>query len=401
MEEITRRLNFLRGNTTELSPNNTPELNSSIIARQNKQKFQNRQIRERVKEIKNIPKGIIKKRKPSLNFNFPERYLRPSPIQNQDDNDFLSYLQPSQHILEPQEPRETSFLFSDGAKRESLSPLRNWLTNIAPLPSKPTIDNFARPITQMINEKNNPIAITPKRPVPKIEATNLSEGLQSVFSDVDQTIKEESETYKERIKDLDEIIEKVSKISDDEDGQKLFEFEFFTGGFNQKFDSFAHSKGLSTENQEFIDFLQWDMCKQILEDSHLKIHIETGNIYYKNEDTNESIFRFIENQQDSSKGLINYHLSFEGNYNDYYRWILNNFDSYEKTKLDLLTQKNTKYLVYRFNDTLKSTGQPLIKIRHSKVTDDYLQLKKFKIKIGKILLSELLNFVNQKKLVKL
>ena len=24
-------------------------------------------------------------------------------------------------------------------------------------------------------------------------------------------------------------------------------------------------------------------------------------------------------------------------YNDYYRWILNNFDSYEKTKLDLLT----------------------------------------------------------------
>ena len=65
-------------------------------------------------------------------------------------------------------------------------------------------------------------------------------------------------------------------------------------------------------------------------------------------------------------------MSFEGSYNDYYRWILNNFDSYEKTKLDLLTQKNTKYLVYCFNDTLKSTGQPLIKIRHSEVTDDYI-----------------------------
>ena len=156
----------------------------------------------------------------------------------------------------------------------------------------------------MINEKNNGIAITPKRPVPKIKATNLSEGLQSVFSDVDQTIKKESETFKERTEDLDEIVEKVSKISDDEDEQKIFEFEFFTGGFNQKFDSFAHSKGLSTENQEFIDFLQWDMCKQILEDNHLKIHIETGNIY-KNEDTNESVFQFIENQQDSSKGIIN------------------------------------------------------------------------------------------------
>ena len=172
MEEITRRLNFLRGNTTELSPKNTPELNSSNIAWQNEQKFQNRQIREREKETKNIPKGIIKKRKSSLNLNFPEtppytppreddfsRYLCPSfgstPIQNQDDNDFLSYLQPSQDILEPQEPRETSFLFSDGTKPESLSPLQNKLTNLAPLPSKATIDNFARPITQMINEKNN------------------------------------------------------------------------------------------------------------------------------------------------------------------------------------------------------------------------------------------------------
>ena len=33
----------------------------------------------------------------------------------------------------------------------------------------------------MINEKNNTIAITPKKTVPKIETTNLSEGLQSAF----------------------------------------------------------------------------------------------------------------------------------------------------------------------------------------------------------------------------
>ena len=38
----------------------------------------------------------------------------------------------------------------------------------------------------------------------------------------------------------------------------------------------------------------------------------------------------------------------------------------------MLTLKNTTFLVYRFNDTLKSTGQPMIKIRHSKLTDDYL-----------------------------
>ena len=114
------------------------------------------------------------------------------------------------------------------------------------------------------------------------------------------------------------------------------------------------------------------MCQEILENNNLKIHIETGNIYDKNEDTNESIFEFIKNQQDVSKGIINYNLSFEGNFKDYFNWIKNDYDSYEKTKFDLLTLKNTKYLVYRFTDMLKSTGQPIIKIRHSKVTDDYL-----------------------------
>ena len=68
---------------------------------------------------------------------------------------------------------------SDGNKPQSLSPLRNKLKNITPLPPRPTIDNFARPITQMIDEKKkNSIAITPIRPVPKIEETNLSEQLQ-------------------------------------------------------------------------------------------------------------------------------------------------------------------------------------------------------------------------------
>ena len=34
--------------------------------------------------------------------------------------------------------------------------------------------------------------------------------------------------------------------------------------------------------------------------------------------------------------------------------------------------KNTKYLLYHFNDLLGSTGQPIILIKHNKVTDDYI-----------------------------
>ena len=70
--------------------------------------------------------------------------------------------------------------------------------------------------------------------------------------------KEESETFKEKIEDLDEIINKVSNIDDNQNEQKIFELEFFTGGNNQKFDSFVPKFGLSSEHMEFLYFLQWD-----------------------------------------------------------------------------------------------------------------------------------------------
>ena len=68
MEDIVRRLDILRGNTPDVSPANIPAQNSRIIAQQNEERFRNRQIRER--EISNIPKGIVNKRKSSTNVNF-------------------------------------------------------------------------------------------------------------------------------------------------------------------------------------------------------------------------------------------------------------------------------------------------------------------------------------------
>ena len=227
--------------------------------------------------------------------------------------------------------------------------MRNKLPNLAPLPSKSTIDNFARPITQITDARNNTIAITPKRPLPKTEERNLSKQLNQFFQMLMRHLKKNLKPLKKKVE---------------------FEFEFFTGGTNQKFDSSVQQFGLSSENMEFLDFLEWDYCKEMLEKNDLKIHIETGNIYYEDNDINKSIFEFMKNQQDSTKGKINFDLMYDGNYKDYFRWILNGFDVYEKTKLDFLIFKNTKYLYYCFNDFLESQGQPLIKIKHSKVTDD-------------------------------
>ena len=165
MNDIVRRLNYLRGNTPDVSPDNTPLQNSRVVARKNNEKFANQQIKERQREIAKIPKGTVNKRKSSTNFNFPdtppqtpEEYSLPPPPPLFDYEKDFPPLSREPVEVPLVEPRETSFLFSDG----SLSPLRNKLPTLPPLPSKPSVDNFSRPTTQRTDEKNNTISITPK-----------------------------------------------------------------------------------------------------------------------------------------------------------------------------------------------------------------------------------------------
>ena len=133
-----------------------------------------------------MPKGIINNRRSSINFRLPD--TPPSTPQEQDEywrdvvenwlgtpastvSGPLAPTQPtslfdydrdfpplSKHILvKINQSRETSFLFPEG----SSSSLRNKLPNIAPLPSRPSVNNFSRPITEITDEKNNTIFITP------------------------------------------------------------------------------------------------------------------------------------------------------------------------------------------------------------------------------------------------
>ena len=152
------------------------------------------------------------------------------------------------------------------------------------------------------------------------------------------------ETFKERTRDLDEIIKKLGKSSkfsksDNSFDQVTFEFEFFNGGRNTKFDYSTKKIGVTNENLEFVDFLQSDYCKEIMQSNDLKIRIETGNIYYNDTYTNESNFDFVKNQQNNSKGVINYDLKFDDSYKNYFKCILNEYEALEKTKYDLLRFK--------------------------------------------------------------
>ena len=62
---------------------------------------------------------------------------------------------------------------------------------------------------------------------------------------------------------------------------------------------------------------------------------------------------------------------FDGSYKSYFRWILNQFDAQQKTKYDIFSQKHKTFSL-SFNDFQNPIGKPLIRIRNSLVTDNYL-----------------------------
>ena len=240
-EELQRRLDRLRGNVVVKSKQqqqNTPEIFFELIAQQNSEKYFNRQLKQRKKELTGLRKGakgnVGKKRlsiEPSLKFRLPEtpppsfdeywdgvagQWIPhktslsgpPEPPLFDYDCGFpslnrsvqRSHLPPITHktplppIL-PLTPRETSF---SSPAEASVSPLRKKLPSIDPFPSLPNINDFSRPIADVVDEKNNTIMITRKKaPLPPIGQKQLSQELSKIFPDVDNTIKEKGDTFKE------------------------------------------------------------------------------------------------------------------------------------------------------------------------------------------------------------
>ena len=51
-----------------------------------------------------------------------------------------------------------------------------------------------------------------------------------------------------------------------------------------------------------------DICKELLQRNKLKIHLEIGNIYHDNQNTNKSIYDIFLAQEDPTKKPLNTNL---------------------------------------------------------------------------------------------
>ena len=119
------------------------------------------------------------------------------------------------------------------------------------------------------------------------------------FPDINEVLEEDLKNEGKQ-----DVIENLGQILGDIDRETPFEFECFTGGKNKKFDEYMRGTALSTNNLEFLDFLQSDQCTHIFIENKLKINTESGNIYYDNIDTNHGILDLIFNQQNPGTGEI-------------------------------------------------------------------------------------------------
>ena len=79
---------------------------------------------------------------------------------------------------------------------------------------------------------------------------------------------------------------------------------------------------------------------------------------------------FFQQQEDSSKAFINFDFIFGYSYSDYFEWLINKFKVKPGDKCDVLTNKSSKYLFYKFNDSLATIGELAKAVRHSKITQD-------------------------------
>ena len=224
------------------------------------------------------------------------------------------------------------------------------------------------------------------------EERQISERIQKLFLDVGEINKNEKKA--DVIVEYENLSETLGSIEPTENIP--FDFEFFNGGSHRRFaeilENFADD---NEEITEFINFLQGDICRNILENNKLKIHVDSGKIFYENEDTNESIFNFILAQNNPISGYIGRNISFDQDYKTYFQWVSSAFSKTEKNKLDILTNVNSKFLFYRFNDLLQQQSKKTKRIKHSVVTKDYIAGEKIQDTSWKYFIESILRYAEK------
>ena len=163
----------------------------------------------------------------------------------------------------------------------------------------------------------------------------------------------------------------------------------FYGGDSQQFVDALEFLGLGPINREFAAVLLSDLRRKTMTQNKLSIHVESGNIFYDNHNTEENFFIFLLFQQNDEAAYVLKKFSCNDTFEKYTTSFLQNFSIDDQEKFDLLAFKNSKYLFYRFNDFVKIYGNPRYKLLHTRKMLDSVALKKLEDKNKQFLVEKI------------
>ena len=167
--------------------------------------------------------------------------------------------------------------------------------------------------------------------------------------------------------------EEYADFSDKLDrGEVPEELQFFSGGNENINPHYTEIKShnLASRNQEFIEYLATEECRDALERDGISIHVPSGNIFINNENTGESLCTFLNNQQDKSKKEIPLDFTYDDDYTDYMTKYLPAINEFDEVKHDFFTNKNSRFLFHLINKCQEDRGRSKFPIRHSTLADD-------------------------------
>ena len=192
----------------------------------------------------------------------------------------------------------------------------------------------------------------------------LDGNLQKVFPDANEALYDGVE-----IKENDEFADFSDKLYRGEIPEEL---QFFSGGSENISSLYReiNDHNLNERNQDFIDYLATEECKKALERDKISIHVSIGDIYINNENMGESLYTFLNNQQDETKEEIPLDFTYDDDYTDYMTKYLPAINEFDEVKHDFRTNKNSKCLFHLFNKYQEDRGRSKYPIRHSTFTDD-------------------------------
>ena len=112
----------------------------------------------------------------------------------------------------------------------------------------------------MTDRAENTIEIIPKvKEKTKPEEITFSYELSKLFPEANKKITEQEEKINNLpVNNLEKIFSKIDT------GQIPKELKFFVGGLNNKFENKVRLLGVSTGSNDFLDFLQSDICANLI-----------------------------------------------------------------------------------------------------------------------------------------